>query len=295
MSSQPAGPSIQGHDAAQVMRPARALVAWMAQPEAQLVLAGRRLDMANRPEHVERATAARTFLASRPRGCDQTGIVADPTADLQEHLAQFLSSSGAQTYLSQGWSVKIVDLSRVCALQPIIFSDHADERAAPVQPNDIRSIAAVSLPLQTSSGLPAQFDEVQKAWMIASRNPNLRLVGQFAGEVQPGQIGFGFIVSVLASYVQVALFRGRFVLRDGYHRSLGLLKRGIKNVPVLVREYSQYEDLGLPTGMLSQAAYLGDQPPVLMDYLDDSVAANVLLPGSQKMIVIHGMEVNPVG
>ncbi len=110
--------------------------------------------------------------------------------------------------------------------------------------------------------------------MIASRNPNLRLVGNFAGEVQPGAIG---------------------VLRDGYHRSLGLLLRGIKNVPVFVREHSQFEDLGLPQGMLSQAAYLGEQPPTLIDYLDDQVAASVMLPASQKMIVIHGIEMNPLG
>ncbi len=135
----------------------------------------------------------------------------------------------------------------------------------------------------------------KKTWMIASRNPNLRLVGNFAGEVQPGAIGYGFIVSVLPSYVQVAWFRGRYVLRDGYHRSLGLLLRGIKNVPVFVREHSQFEDLGLPQGMLSQAAYLGEQPPTLIDYLDDQVAASVMLPASQKMIVIHGIEMNPLG
>src|SRR6266545_3066963 len=99
----------------------------------------------------------------------------------------------------------------------------------------------------------------KKTWMIASRNPNLRLVGNFAGEVQPGAIGYGFIVSVLPSYVQVAWFRGRYVLRDGYHR------------------------------------YLGEQPPTLIDYLDDQVAASVMLPASQKMIVIHGIEMNPLG
>jgi len=82
MASQPKGPSIHGHDAAQVMRPARALLGWMAAPEAQLVLAGRRVDKAEQPEHIQRSAAARDSVADRPRGCNQDGIVGEPTGEL---------------------------------------------------------------------------------------------------------------------------------------------------------------------------------------------------------------------
>ena len=54
--------------------------------------------------------------------------------------------------------------------------------------------------------------------MISSANPNLRIVGNWAGQVQPGVIGMGFAVAISTSFVQVARVQNRYVLRDGYHR-----------------------------------------------------------------------------
>jgi len=47
--------------------------------------------------------------------------------------------------------------------------------------------------------------------------------------------------------------------------------------------------------MLPQAAYLGDNPPVLPDYLAEDVSAEVALPATQRMIIISGLETNPMG
>jgi hypothetical protein len=153
----------------------------------------------------------------------------------------------------------------------------------------------VSLPLPTEVTLPAQYDAQRLAWIITSPNPNLRIVGNFAGQVQPGLTGFGFAVTVLPSFVQVAHLADRYVLRDGYHRALGFLKRGVSRVPVFVRDYAKLEDLGMNPGLLPQSVYLGDNPPRLTDYFDDEVSADVSLPAFQKMIVVHGLELTPTG
>jgi hypothetical protein len=58
---------------------------------------------------------------------------------------------------------------------------------------------------------------------------------------------------------------------------------------------AQFEPLGLGPGMLPEAAYLGDRPPNLADYLEDAVSAEVDLPASQKMLVVQGIEMNPIG
>jgi hypothetical protein len=106
-----------------------------------------------------------------------------------------------------------------------------------------------------------------------------------------GQTGFGFNVALLPSFVRVANFQGRFILVDGYHRCFGLLRRGIGRIPALVGDVATVEGLGLPaTGMLPQDAYLGDQPALVRDYLDDSVAADVRVPATQKVIAITGLE-----
>jgi hypothetical protein len=47
--------------------------------------------------------------------------------------------------------------------------------------------------------------------------------------------------------------------------------------------------------MLPEQAFLGDRPPFLADYLGETVSAEVQFPASQKMLVIQGIEMNPLG
>ena len=106
---------------------------------------------------------------------------------------------------------------------------------------------------------------------------------------------FGFIVGVSGSFMQVASFRGRLLLRDGYHRALGLISRDIFEVPVFYREFETFEDLRVPPGMLPQDAYLGDRPPLLTDYLNSAVSAITTVPAMQKVVVVQALEIATLG
>jgi hypothetical protein len=216
-------------------------------------------------------------------------------AELDEHVAALRQHPGAAAYFTEGFQFAVADLRRVCAVQSTVFTDSAEERTSEAVPGDLLSVAQVSLPIPQPVELPAQFDSVRQAWIFSSRNPNLRIPGTFGGPVQPGLVGFGFLVSVLPSFMQVAGFRGRVLLRDGYHRAFGLLRRGIGRDPVFYREYETFEDLQLSAGMLPQDAYLGSRPATLGDYLLDDVAKDAQLPASQKMILIQGTEITPLG
>jgi hypothetical protein len=279
----------------QIHRPARALIGWMVEEQAVRLLAGQRRDIPASEEMLSRVRSARKAAAARTGDADQTDVIRDVPTALEQHVGKLRESQAAKAYFDEGWRVALADLRKVCALQPSIFTDHAEERTASVDPNDLESLVAVSLPLPTQVAIPAQFDEHRQAWIISSPNPNLRIVGNWAGQVQGGLMGFGFAVALLQSFVQVAHVQDRYVLRDGYHRALGLLKRGVSFVPVLVRDYAQYEDLGVAPGLLPQSVYLGNRPPRLVDYFDDKVSAEVSLPAFQKMIVIHGLELTPMG
>jgi hypothetical protein len=247
---------------------------------------GQRLGEATPLEVLARARAAREAVSNRGVGCDQTEGVVDPPAELASYLAHVLAQPALAAYVREGWVVQLADLRRIAAFQPTVFTEAAAERAAAVDPRDLESIARVSIPVPTPTQLPAQFDQSRPAWILSSANPNLRVVGQFGGEVQPGMTGFGFGVAILPSVMQVARFGGRLLLRDGYHRAYGFLGRGIARVPVLFKDFDTIEELAIQPGMLPQAAFLGDRPPMLPDYLDDEVAASVRVPAAQKMIVI---------
>ncbi len=142
-------------------------------------------------------------------------------------------------------------------------------------PDDLAAVACLTLPLAPPPAqLPAHFDEDNQTWNISSRNPNLRITGTFAGEVKPDVVGFGFLLEILTSFVSVAEFRGRYVLRDGYHRAYRLLAAGVVRVPVFVRRFGE-EDSLFRSGMLPEAIYCGERPPTLADYHDDTVAGDV--------------------
>jgi hypothetical protein len=276
-------------------RPARALIGWMSTQQAELAMSGNRMNETLSPEYTARAQQARDAVASRAVGLNQDNLVANAPDTLHEHIAALQNTNIGATFFQEGWNVALVDLRKVCVVQPTVFTDHAQERAQGVDPDDIVSIAAVSLPLPIAANLPAQFDQVKQAWLFTSPNPNMKIAGHFANPVQPGFVAFGFIVAILSSLMKVARFQGRYFLTDGYHRAYGFLKRNIPIVPVLVKELEGIEGLGLPAGLLPEGAYLGDRPPVLPDFLDDTVSTDVALPASQRLIVIQALESTLLG
>ena len=278
-----------------IVRPARSLIGWMPADQAERVQHGNRQDVPVTEEARVRAAAARQAVAARVAGIDQMGSISAAPPELEDHIKSLREHPAVAVYFAEGWRVSLVDLRRVCAVQPNVFIDHAEERVRDVDPADLRSIAAVSLPLPGDSQLPAQFDESKNVWLLAAPNPNLRIMGHFGGEVQPGVVGFGFVVAISPSFLQVVRFQGRLFLRDGYHRAVGFLQRGVPVVPVFTREFGPLESLNLPAGMLPQGAYFGDRPPCLPDYLDDAVSVQVHLPAFQKMLVIQGLDLTPIG
>ncbi|HLI76465.1 MAG TPA: hypothetical protein VKV02_05915, partial [Acidobacteriaceae bacterium] len=161
-----------------------------------------------------------------------------------------------------------------------------------IDPADVVALAREAIPTDAPAQVPVNYDESQKAWLCSSPNPNLRILGPGVGQTPQGIPVVGFSIVLGPSVMNAARYRDRYLLLDGYHRAVGFLLRDITHVPILVREAPSFEDLRLPGGMLPQDAFLGSRPPVLADYLDNEVAADVCLPVTQRTIVITALEVN---
>jgi hypothetical protein len=283
----------QGSDSA-FQRPARALLGWLPEDRAKPLLAGGRMDVDPSADALARAQHARETVAARQLGLDQEGVVESPNPELATHLAAVMATDLGVALAAEGYQAKLVDLTRVRAAQPIVFTDDPGGRLSDVDPSDQVAVAEITLPLPKTMSLPVQFDEAQKAWIVTSPNPNLKIASVFSQPGGDGTLGLGFVIRVFASLMSVAAFEGKYVLRDGYHRAYWLLRNGVTTAPAIVRDFAGVEEIGLPLqGMLPQEAYLGNRPATLPDYLDDEVAADVIYPTSQKMIVIHGLEISP--
>ncbi len=285
---QPARPLTQPEPGVSVQRPARVPLGWLPPERGEFLLAnqaGAGLSDTQRA----RVREARDAVAARPAGIDQADLVSALPAELADHVARLEMTPGGATIRAEGWDIAMVDLDRVVAFQPHVFTDTATERVAGLDPDDPRSIAELTLPINYTAPVSVQYDELKQAYIITSPDPNLKVIGNIGGPLPDGVPGFGFKIGVAPPFMQVARFQGRYLLRDGYHRSFGLLSRGITRAPALVRDFDTTENLA-PAGMLPQSVWLGDRPPLLRDYHDDRVGESVLLPAQHRVIVIHALE-----
>ncbi len=259
-------------------------------PEApHRLLTGMPVDGAAPIQALPAARAARESVAARRAGVDQAGAISAAPPELDAHIAALLGHQGSAQVVDEGWEVKLADLRHLVAIQPLVFA-RDDGETEETDAADLPAIARVSIPIPTPPQFLARYEHERRAWMLSSVNTNLRAVHGISGEAAAGVVGFGFGVELPVSMVQVVRFQGRLLLRDGYHRAYDFLRRGIATVPVFFRERTTLEDIAIGTGPLPAAAFLGERPPTLSDFLDDDVAADVRLPATQKTIVISVTE-----
>jgi hypothetical protein len=261
--------------------------------DAQRMLVSNRGDAQPSAEQVRAVESAHQAVGRRATFENELSPEIDLPAELHPHVDRLEKSPAAMSYLMEGWRIRLVNLTRLISFQPAVFVDSAMERARGLKPDDVEGLANLCLPIPVGNEmLTPTLDKVRNVWTVLSPNPNLRVVGQYAGPV-PGVAGgapvFGFFLALMPSFVQVAHFQGRYLLRDGYHRALGLLGSGITEVPAFVRDFDAIEHL-VPPGMLPQNGWLGPRPPMITDYFDNAVAATVALPAVQKVVMVQALE-----
>src|SRR5258708_8399037 len=240
---------------------ARVLLGWMDMEYALRVQHDSRADVPISDASRERVHAAREHVAARPCGIDQRGAVADPPSELETYVDTLRRHAAMAELFDEGWTPSLLDLRPVCAVQPRVYTDHADERVRAADPADIASIAAVSMPLPAEATFPAYFDQARGAWVLSSPDPNLKIVSNFGRQMGPDVAGFWFGVALGRSYLKAVQYEGRYFLTDGYHRAIAFLRRGITHVPALTRTLPPGAPFAVPEGMLAQDKYLGDRPP----------------------------------
>jgi hypothetical protein len=242
------------------------------------------------PAEAQAAVAAATWAVNARLidNIDQADAIKPLPPTLEPYIEQLRAEGGlVPTFMAQGWTPGMVDLRMLHAFQPVVFHDGVN-RVGEIDPSDLIATAEVTIPRNVPTSIKASFDERSRAWVASSPNPNLRVVDVVRPEAAPT---FGFVIGITPSVVQVIRSHGRLLLHDGYHRSVGLLRRGIYHVPALIWDNPLVDQL-VPAGMLPPASYLGDRPPCLADYLDDVVAHTVHLPRTTKTVIVTATEVN---
>ncbi len=282
----PAAPLSRQH-----ARPARALVGWLPPEMAQQLLAGPGSQAPFEPHIVARAAAAQAAVAARQPHVADAGVVTDLPNELATYADELKAQPFYQLFATEGWQVRMADLRRIRALQPTVHTDHAADRTEGALPDDLLSLARITLPHSRAKELMAAVPTADgRGWVITCRNPQLRVRGPYKGDVDNNGYKtkvFGIETEVANSLVQVVRWRGVFILRDGYHRAYGLLSRGISSVPVLYHEFPDQQPPVVAPGLFDPSVYIGERAPLLTDYLDDAVSADIEVRRTQKTLVIQ--------
>jgi hypothetical protein len=76
-------------------------------------------------------------------------------------------------------------------------------------------------------------------------------------------------------YMEVASYRGRWFLRDGYHRSFRLLKQSVWLVPCVVVYAETIAQMGaVGSRFFSQEVLFSEHPPMVTDFQEEEITVS---------------------
>jgi hypothetical protein len=129
------------------------------------------------------------------------------------------------------------------------------------------------------------FGTGSRSLTVTSLNPNLRVVRPVIFEPKHGEPSsagldarktLGFTVGADPSFVQIAEYKSRLFLRDGYHRCYALLSGGVTRIPCIFIKVQDLREIGAGNpGTFSPDVLSSDRPPFVRDFLNDQVAVTV--------------------
>ncbi len=182
----------------------------------------------------------------------------------------------------------VVDLRRVLAFQRSLgFTAALKTRPIPRQ-DDWSQLISLALGLQrgTEYRLALNKSDIGELdFTLHSSNPDLQLrlsLNGGSGSESPLVLHGG------SPFFEVAEFRGRWFLRDGYHRAYRLLRAGVHQMPAVVIRARSLEELGATDPwFFSEDVLFSERPPRVVDFLDESLVLRYERTALRKVIRIR--------
>jgi hypothetical protein len=285
------------------MRQIRFLQAWMPREEAIATSLGRgQLPADDVAQCATRWEAAQEALQGRTPFDLAVPQLEDLPPGFAERAQAFRQRADVlAAFQGLDWTLGVADLERVLSFQKIVVEDHAIDRVADVEAEDIQSLFSVCLPDPAApASLECAVDADHKGLTFFSSNPNLRFGGHAIQQAEiPGGPGqptqtlnlAGFIINLGLPFIQIAESNNRWFVRDGYHRCYGFLRRGIRRIPCAFIRARSLDELGAnQPAFLRPELLFGERPPFLRDFLDDRVSATAQHRDIRKIVRISAQE-----
>jgi hypothetical protein len=229
----------------------------------------------------EKLAEAKLLVAGRPTFEQPSVLSATPETTLGDMLAVHAGRPDLLAEMSGlSWSLGIVDLRFLIAFQRrLTFRSEAPPLSIPAG-NDWPALIALSFGSAKPIECELIHDHSTRTVTIRSSNPNLhiRTTNDAASPLSIQNSG---------PFFEVACFRDRWFLRDGYHRAYDLMRAGVFEVPAVVIQVSNLEDLGAAQPwFFPEEVLFSETPPRVADFLNDDLVIEYERPPLIKTLRI---------
>ncbi len=220
------------------------------------------------------------FLKTKPPFCPESALLGAETNRLAPLLASILSEDLQHAFHGLDWSLGVVDLRRLLAFQRRLLLDPNGPPFPPIHPpqegnwNALLALAA-GQPRGTGhtttvrrQGVCSENASMQTDIVLRTGNPDVCvLVDSTSG-------GESLSLSLYGGspFFEVAEFRNRWFLRDGYHRAFHLLRAGVSTMIAVVIHARSMEEVGATKSQFfPEDVLFSTHPPRITDFLRDEL------------------------
>jgi hypothetical protein len=207
---------------------------------------------------------ARTCVVSRVPYDLPSALVDSCNGIVRERVAEQATRADLRTEMpGLDWFLGVVDIRLLLAFQrQIAFHSETLEELVPIA-NDWNELMALCF----GNPKPIACDAVRSntTLMFRSANPNLQF--RFTNDSSnPIALHSG------SPFFEVAQYRDRWFLRDGYHRAFRCLQSGVFHLPAAIVRARTPEELGaVHPWFFPEDVLFSSTPPCVVDFLDDAL------------------------
>jgi hypothetical protein len=235
---------------------------------------------------------AKTVESARKRLATRESYVSFPAwlEEETETIKHLLTISARrpdlqEEYKDLDWTLGVVDLRHLLAFQRRLIFSFTQRHLSIPGPDDWPRLISFAFESERNTChriISTESTADRLDFSLSSGNPDLQL--RLKPKTGDGDRSPLFLYGG-SPFLEVAELRGRWFLRDGYHRAYRLLQAGINRVPAVVIYARTIEELGATAPwFFSEEQLFSDHPPQVVDFLEESLVFRYERPALRKMI-----------
>lgn len=244
------------------------------------------------PEEIEQSMpkweAARKHWSSLPPISDEPSEVQVPGRDANAFLDRMKQVTGFSEFLGRlpGAIFGYVPVAKLICPLVMVDYEYLEELRAELQGDDEEATARFSLPLTMTTPLRAASDPAGKSVTIVSSSKTLTVADMQMQHSAAGHLQVVFTVANTPNLILVSKVGNRFYLKNGIHRAFLLAGMGLKDLLCLVTNEEQVPNVIGAYPSFTPEVLSHSRPPLLIDFLDDSLALTAPLRRVNKIVRI---------